>query len=464
MEEIFIDPAGVEYAKALASMQQMFFDLDDDVMGAAKELFAKTMVDKPSVRRMAQYFYIACLIRSKDLNLYMDLFDYFMSIRCENELIEELPDAFVALVFKPLVSKIEFMEKAGPLWFCRQLMDRGYLEANVVVTRISVFRERYPKHRNMHLLLFAWFAPEIERYDSIWFEKMTEDFDTKGLLPMLPMALREFVRNMALYRENDWEIYKKITIYPYVEGSIEYALAKDDVTALEIFLRSSDFDIDARISESVFETHWTLQNRPSLIQFSAFWCSMKCFKMLLIHGARLEEHDYHRIPTAHIAIAGGGLEIVRIVDQQRVTFAGALQEAALFHHQDVMNWICESKGINIHEDDFTYGPPFHRSMKTENIEALLLALTEKVDVNTRDRNKRTLLFMCTYEDHPELVNLLFNHKDIDINLMAAQHISPLSNACKCGSVEVVKLLCERKEIDVNAPSVSLSLTRFLLCS
>ena len=464
MADIFIDPAGVEYAKALASLQQLFFSLDEDTIAVAKELVTKTLVDRDSVKRVAHYFYIACLIRSKVLDFYVDLFDFFMSITGENELIEELPGLFLALVFKPLVSKMDFMEKAAPLWFCRRLLERKYVQESDVIQKIAAFREMYPKHRNMHLMLFAWFAPEIERSDGAWFKKTIEDFDTSGLLPMLPLALRYFVQNLSSYREDDWNMFKKVTLVPYPVGSVEYAIAKDDLSVLERLVRTSDFDYDARVYESVFEINWPLQNRPSLIQFAAFWCSVKCFKFLLVNGARLEEHDYHRIPTAHIAIAGGNIEIIRIIDQHNIVFAGALQQAAVFHHHDLLSWIKETKGLDIREEDFTYGPHLHQAMKTENIEALLLALSENYDVNTKDRNKRTLLFMCTYDDHPDLVRLLFNHRDLDINLWAAQHVSPLSMACKRGSFEVVKLLCDRKEIEVDTASVSSHFTRSLLYS
>ena len=50
MADIFIDPAGVEYAKALASLQQLFFSLDEDTIAVAKELVTKTLVDRDSVK------------------------------------------------------------------------------------------------------------------------------------------------------------------------------------------------------------------------------------------------------------------------------------------------------------------------------------------------------------------------------------------------------------------------------
>jgi ankyrin repeat protein len=183
-----------------------------------------------------------------------------------------------------------------------------------------------------------------------------------------------------------------------------------------------------------------------------FHSATNCFKHLLLRGAFLEEHEYGRHPTCHFAIAGGNLELVRILEQKDVNFGGALQIAALFHRHEIFEWILATRNPNLNEVDITYDANLHQAAVTENFHPLLVGLPLGLDVNLADRFERTLLYMAAMEEHPDVIRFLLSVNGIDIN-KPARGVSPLSIACKRGNCRVVELLLQQQNLDVNFASL-----------
>lgn len=60
----------------------------------------------------------------------------------------------------------------------------------------------------------------------------------------------------------------------------------------------------------------------------------------MVNGSEFGEYD------GHYAVAGGNIEIIRILEQNNIAFNECdLNIAVYFHHYDLYNWLNESKDL-----------------------------------------------------------------------------------------------------------------------
>lgn len=116
-------------------------------------------------------------------------------------------------------------------------------------------------------------------------------------------------------------------------------IKNDDLISLqELISQSQDFDFNMTVMSP--KTHFFLQDFPSILQVCEFYCAIKCFKFLMVNGSEFGEYD------GHYAVAGGNIEIIRILEQNNIIFNEYdLNIAAYFHHYDLYNWIYDSKDL-----------------------------------------------------------------------------------------------------------------------
>ncbi|OHT14173.1 hypothetical protein TRFO_03247 [Tritrichomonas foetus] len=116
-----------------------------------------------------------------------------------------------------------------------------------------------------------------------------------------------------------------------------YAIRFDEVERLqEISGQSSDFDFNQKVPFSSYESMPMLSNCV-LIEYAAFFCSIKCFKFLLINQATI------RSQLLKFAIAGGSIEIIRLCEQNGCNFLKAVQYCIRFHKSDIFEWVISNK-------------------------------------------------------------------------------------------------------------------------
>lgn len=114
--------------------------------------------------------------------------------------------------------------------------------------------------------------------------------------------------------------------------------------------------------------HPFLQFDPTILQVAAFYGAIKCFKFLLLNGSSIEDQEMEKIlnmrkrgpgalsdeyPLLRLlytpyTVAGGNIEIIRIMEQQNLSFDGVEANIALyFHHYDVFEWLVGTKDLLI---------------------------------------------------------------------------------------------------------------------
>ena len=422
----------IDEVNNLIELQDMIFGLNSKNIIKLKSLLSKDDQFLFShVRQIALYIYFATIIRPYSDDLLLDLILYLISIGNDENHYLEIPNEYSNFVFEPPPSKSEITFKNGPISFLRKLYENSVITIDEIFERIERFNERYPKLGNSYLLFIFWFIPEVEKQRPKLYEKTLIIFDTDHLL-MFPYYIKQFFQNIEKIRENDWKLFHFLTSEHYYPSSLEFAIANDDVNSLQAKILNSqiNFDINEfRIECTIFETNYILQNQPTILQFSIAHNSNKCTKFLLLNGARIEEHQYSRYPTSHFAVAAQNTEILHKLEQENCSFNGTLNIATIFHRKNIFEWLRKTQFQNVTDIDFDCGPLLHSCVLTENYRVVISLLHKpnsqkerKVDINQRERTKKTILFESARTNHVDLVALLLLHSNIDVNIYSVHFL------------------------------------------
>ena len=221
-------------------------------------------------------------------------------------------------------------------------------------------------------------------------------------------------------------------------------IKKDDISRLQQYLiemgdMQNEFDnIKIVLDES--QCYTILKGEHlTLIELSAFYGSLHCFKFLLLNNAKIS----YKLPK--YAIAGGNLEIIRICEVRQCSFSQTLAIAIKYHRTDVLKWLVEIKKINLNESPFL----IEMIVKYCNMECLIYMLEngycgpEILTEAIKSNNMTLTIFLLEF---------------IDPNLRSnINGLSPLHEACITGNYDVVQLLLDQNittfgPIDVNLKS------------
>ena len=205
--------------------------------------------------------------------------------------------------------------------------------------------------------------------------------------------------------------------YLSLSHKLHRIISLDDVDSLQQILVHPDFSFDLRVDTSLLCGYELLMKKPTLIQLSAFYGSLKCFKYLYLNKASLSMNDLNEeMPNsiASFAISGGNIEIVRILISEKVDFSSSLFTSVSFHRDDLFFWFIENDGI------------------------------EKLDVNDKLFEGMSLMHFAAESNNLSIAQFLIE-SDIKIDFLSnydEDNIeTPFNLACNYDCVGIVELIC-----------------------
>ena len=116
----------------------------------------------------------------------------------------------------------------------------------------------------------------------------------------------------------------------YTLGTLPCAVFYDDVDKVVQFSLIPSFDK---------ETYSADKRRVSLISLAAFYGSIKVFRYLMINDHQITKE------TTECAIKGGNEDILELMMNKEISFAGMLNIAIHFHRHDIAQWIISNFGF-----------------------------------------------------------------------------------------------------------------------
>lgn len=227
---------------------------------------------------------------------------------------------------------------------------------------------------------------------------------------------------------------------------VALAIRCDDVERLQQLLSQTNTSYNSRIEKSIFERFVFINNNdlskdPILIEYAAFFSSIKCFKFLY------QQSDCLPQSLATFAVAGGNYEIIHLCEQGKIQFDDySLMISIRFFRSELTEYLEDNFDIKKTVDDVSKSLIFYNLQALIDCESVIYE-----DPNKRDSNGYNALSLSSLNGDLDIINYLiltFGSK-IDVNAQNKYHNSPLYDAAGHGHFEVVKYLCSIPEIDIN---------------
>ena len=332
-----------------------------------------------------------------------------------------------------------------------------------------------------------------ELYDSL--------IKTFDMGPFSYKTFRQYSFLFSLQKECIFPELSKLIEYQSVENSLTYAILYDDTDILIEFSSQPNFrDFLLNMERSGFETKY-FPIMPTLICGACFYNSISCFKYFILNNEKLpdsrtmikDDNEFGN-KISRYAVAGGNLEIIRILSQKDVDFSQDLDIAAKYHRLDIFKWIIETNSYDeeivrkyiqksARSSFFDYNfsfleylfseytndvfdliqNSFFYSVQTNQVEIICFL----VDVmNTFPKTMKDELYnqvqkepflICAVDNCScEMMKVLINNKLYTVNYRDKKGETALHECAIHRFVDGVKFLLSFPDIDVNVQSNSLS--------
>ena len=164
-----------------------------------------------------------------------------------------------------------------------------------------------------------------------------------------------------------------------LETDFVEALRLDSLESL-ITLMVNVKDVNMYLSNVFFSNDIILCNSPPLASVAAFLRAKECLIWLINMGANLKLKDYNDIPISHFAVAGGSIEIMKILDLNGVSFESSIFLAAEKGCLDTFMWIYYNYLVDLKVRRLDKTTLLHAAVKSRNRELIKFLLNEMADV------------------------------------------------------------------------------------
>ena len=139
-----------------------------------------------------------------------------------------------------------------------------------------------------------------------------------------------------LLEENNFDDHIKGIIEGHCQDSILILIRQDNFSLLQDFTnQNQSFDPEIPIKKCEYEKiRFINDNECNLINYSAFFGSIKCFNYLTMNSP-----NYDSQKCLKYAIAGNSYEIILKIIQSELSLKNHSQIASAFHHHNLVEWI-----------------------------------------------------------------------------------------------------------------------------
>ena len=437
----------VEEAERVADLQKLLIDLTADNIESTKDriLESKFVETKERVSQLARNVFLIGECRPLLIPLMCDLCDALAKALADES---NLKGHFLRALSMPPT------RHSAHLFILRQLMYRGTISADDVVHELNRFLNSHPDRIEDMLSTFCVFAPEIEKLNKPLFDSILAQFRQMCKTVYLPPELTLFIEMLESLRANKWSMLIERADFGFNSEPVTVAIKDDDLGALMEMEKNPNFNKDQRVHPSVFERCMFLWNEPTLVQFAAYHGAVKCFRHLIEAGADIGIRAQNNYTTLSFAIAGGQMEIIKILMEMKADLAGALQTAALMHQQKIFYWLFESvfqkSDAVLSEIDHDLGSVLHTAASSNNTGLMLFCLAHGVDVNIPGRTGLRPLHVATEKTRMDAIHLLLEHTRMDINARDENEETALHVAAQNGRYLPMRAMVAHPQLDVNA--------------
>ena len=277
-------------------------------------------------------------------------------------------------------------------------------------------------------------AKIVKDRPTLYFTHYQVDFKPNSSNRYYPFST-EFIKDIEFLKKDDWELHKRLIQEGFNPSNIASAIRNDDVEKLQETSSQANFDFNQTIKSSLYERcSFINKGNVSLIDYAAFFGSIKCFRFLFLNGSTIKT-------TFKYAIAGGNHEIIHQCEQNQPIFEGSYESAIEFHRNEIFYYLYENKIIEF--NDFT--KLGEECIEHSNYEVLEYLENEGMKIDSSIIETSTITGNL----------LLFKYYNIKIFLQ-----DNLFSSIESDNFELLKYILKQEGIDINSKDILLFLSKF----
>lgn len=267
------------------------------------------------------------------------------------------------------------------MYFLLKSIKTELFTISEILEKINEYHKTHLTFYYIHILHFAWFGPEIEKYDANLYKSYFQSVQKLREMTKWEPSLEPFFSHFETLKENDWNALK--ILREGVESTVCQIMEKDDPEFLQI---KENSNVNKVYSINIYNPMLNIATgNASLLEISAFFGSIRCLKYLLLNDAKLRDgealtsvafgrfhlNDEHW-NSMNFAVAGGNTEIIHLLEFKKANFNNCLVVALRFHQYLIFEWL--------------FG------LKKDNNNDLISLIQTCIDVN----NVKSLLFLLDF--------------------------------------------------------------------
>ncbi|OHT03023.1 hypothetical protein TRFO_29679 [Tritrichomonas foetus] len=331
------------------------------------------------------------------------------------------------------------------------LFYKGFIEYSMILLKAK-----------SNQTLFGYFSEVIRKKSPKDYEEMTKKH---------PWILR-------IIEKSDLTDYHNRCLKGFNSDYCLEVIRNDDYDQFIDLLRKNCFDFTSNIPKNIYmiNEHFVPDDNITYIDYAAFYGSLKIFKFMIL------EVPYIPKLTQILALNGGHSEIIHILEEKlgKNSYADlkylSFSNIFNFHRYNVISYLRDvhnftfppcALAISVCYYNFKFTKEIFEDNK-DNIEELLsepdefgwhsihwasrngntlmikflLSFKDKIDVNRKTDNGTSALLLACQHMNLEIVKLLCNCKDIDLNCKDPTGFTPFNHVCDNGDLSIVKYFLE----------------------
>lgn len=189
------------------------------------------------------------------------------------------------------------------------------------------------------------------------------------------------------------------------ESEMAILIRNDDIENFQKFVSRLNINLNGNVPKSKYEISFFLKATTSIIEYAAFYGSLKIFKFLCMNNVSFSDQ------LREFAVAGGNYDIVHILEMKNVKFdLDCLNKAIQYHHNEIVRYINDTFNIEYTTDSL------RESIMSYNIDIFLENYyVVDDDINHANDWGWTPLHFATMHGKLDIVKLLCNVEGININ-------------------------------------------------
>lgn len=441
---------GKNYANKIIDYQLLLMSITPRNFESIKKSIVKKL-ENEKVYTIVSLCILSAACRYNRINYYAEILMSLYSLKAKHKKLSSIPDVFINLLWESLIQGETFPRDISKLCLLSHCRMIGLFSDERIVSFILKYYEQHNQTQKKTLcLLFAWFAPQIDKINHELFEQIKEILIEIQSYPNLPYAFIHFYNHLNDFVNDNWILHQNAVEDNDKSGkSISYVLRHDEIKALKYYNHTKHISMNKRVLSDIFCPCSFVHDKPTMIMYAAAYGSENTFQYMQAKKAPLTGKDDKYRTLSTFAVLGGSLTIVQYLQSTNDSFDTALQSATLMHHYSLFSYLIKWKKFDLEEPDKFDKKVITTAAAANNLCVFLHCLKNGVKLDTHETFGWTPLHTAAEKGNVEMIKLILHCQGWDPNIKDTWGTTPLHLATDRLHTEAVRVLLKKKTIDVN---------------